>query len=308
MPNKLTNLQIDEVSLVGKGAIGEKFTIMKSAGVVDVTPAKQHDTLIQKIMKAVTGILVPEQPEVEKSDTNFNDVITRRELQNNFYDGYWVLEDVVWNILKDDSITDKRSLIATSLNQFVAYVLTSYDGLNVTKSSEAIIKMASIKKSATERLEKSGKKVSTENMKKLQEMQSMITTLNSNLATFLTEVEGNVGADIQKEDDDMKPEDLKKAIEESLQPITTSITALAGRIDVVEKAKETVVKTDDNPAITVDSIKKAVTDAIEPINASVTDLSSRIQKLESQEQPSAKIEGQDVIVVKSEAKWPSFNR
>ena len=79
---------------------------------------------------------MPDPVEVQKGI--FSDAWTKKEIRNNFYDAFWTLDEVVWQIMNDENITDKVSQIQTAVREFADLIPTilPVDSTSVTKMSE----------------------------------------------------------------------------------------------------------------------------------------------------------------------------
>ena len=281
MSQKLTNLVVNEVSLVDEGAIGEKFSIIKSATpptktVIEKSDDAPSEGVISFITKAIDTALIAVGIKKAKK-TSFSEAVAAREISDIFYGSFWTLEDVVWNIMYDDTIADKVAAIKTATNEFATYINSKLEDASVEKLekarnefSEAITKRA-IKKSKNE-----------------------------------------------EEDKDMTPEQIAEVIAKALGPVVESISALSEQVGAIEKAKTEVTpdpatavvakEVTPDPAVVVPEANLAdvIAKALGPVVESITGLSGRIATIEKAETPSAVVAGQDLGTAVKKSRWPSF--
>jgi len=189
------------------------------AGLAEVEPIEKSDGFWTKVKK-VFGV-----------QKDFNSELAEQKVWGYIY----ALQDAVRDIFNDDTITDKKAAINTSISQFQSTM-------------------------ATASLEKAGKTISAVNADKLSAMKKLIDEMMS----ANEPVQKNKNGDIQ-----MTTEELKKAIDESLAPIITRLDTIEkaekvdvlitkalepviARIDVVEKATPGSVQDPAKPVIKAD--------------------------------------------------------
>jgi hypothetical protein len=320
--NKLSDLQVNEVSLVKSGAIGEKFTIIKSADPVSTIPENQNvekTGLLGEIKKAITGFF--DKISKKKSFTNFKDAIAEKEVKNTFYEAFWILDDIVWNIFNDDLIIDKVSAVAAAITDFKEYIIAQLS------TDSGVTKMKEVQKSYRElqKVEKVGKKVSSARLAQLKNVIDIVSSIVSDAeseGTEMTTVMDGGGGEVSKSTkggEKMTPEDIQKALEAALGPVVNSISDIAAKVTKMEEArKEAPVDPAATPAaatttdpvvkensITAEQITDIVNKSVQPIAKSIDEISGRVKKLEETPFPSNAIPAGASPVGKS-VKWPTF--
>lgn len=137
MANKLKDLVVKEISFCKQGAVpGAKISVYKSADPIDQPEESLLQKVIDRIAKTFKLEPVVETEQIQKGV--FADAWTKKEIRNNFYDAFWTLDDVVWQIMNDENITDKVSQIQMAVREFADLIPTilPVDSTSVTKMSE----------------------------------------------------------------------------------------------------------------------------------------------------------------------------
>jgi len=197
LPKKLINLSIDEVSGVDKAANKRRFLIVKRAE-DNTDPLTDPDKLgpLQKVKKAIEDILKGAFGSGEAKD--LNTVLTERAIDEGMWQLTSSLRDSIDSILRDDTVTDKKTAVATVLQQF----FVALAGSGILKGED---------------LAKAGRKISASRMEMLKQMLEQLQKLISEAEVVPddTGVNKNQGGNepVEKVTMDMLPEDVRKAIE-----------------------------------------------------------------------------------------------
>lgn len=246
MSQHLSDMDIDRVSLVDKGANGRVFAILKRAGdggketaMLDpvakgdpeATPAGQA-SILRKIADFLTG------GRVSKAQT-FGSMIAGEELSDALDDSYDTLWSALWSAMyacddmgQDISMPDKQALVAQSLDEFKAYLLNAMQ-VGVGKRARPS-EVAVAKRRITTLIAKVGAKVSAA---RLERLQAAAEALNSVLA----EVESDTEKRADAQEVDMTPDELTTAIAKAQEPLLARLEAIEKRVPaekVVEKAAD----------------------------------------------------------------------
>ncbi|WP_103110799.1 XkdF-like putative serine protease domain-containing protein [Brevibacillus reuszeri] len=148
-----------------------------------------------------------------------------------------------------------------------------------------------------EEIAKVGRKLSAARLDKLKEAHSAITNL-------LTEVEDKAE---DEEDDDVKAEDIQKAVSAALSPITKQLQDL--QTEITELKKEEGGEQPEKPAASgdpeVNALSDAIQKALEPITKQMETLSADVQLVKNNRGPSGQPPAETTII-KSEV--PSYIR
>lgn len=293
MANLLHDLDVDEVSLVKKGAIKKKFTIIKSeeAPVEDLEDKKVG--LVKSIATAIASFMGTE--DVEKSyggeivsdggipklkteePTTFTDMWKQTQINELLDDKMWQLNSAlrrtISNIYTTETVIDKPAAVQKALNDFTTYVMVNIvnviGNVNIVRKEEGDVQ------------------------EKIRKHYDMLEDMLNIEKAEKVEKGG---------DDDM---DIKEIIEKALGPVVDQLKTFGERMDAIEKAGvvEEVVEKGDEDVVAV------MIEAIKPITKSIEDLSGRITALEAQPVVGSQVlksENEKEVVEKSASKWPSF--
>lgn len=118
-------------------------------------------------------------------------------------DYVWSLQDAIENILRDETITDKKTAILESVGQFT----TAISQVNLSKAGNTFNKA---------------------NLKKLSEMKTMLEEMIAQVSATDNSNSADGGTPVNKSEgnSDMTPEQITAAIEKALEPINAKLTAL----------------------------------------------------------------------------------
>ncbi|HDR6825841.1 TPA: hypothetical protein QCV86_003034 [Bacillus thuringiensis] len=187
---------------------------------------------------------------IEKGEVRDNYV--RNQQKRNVWAAWDSLENAYWGSRWDNYTNEAVDFerLLTAIEDFSEIIQEIRDG-----GDAAIAKALEIKPAATltEEIEKAGKKVSAATM-------ADIETAKAALQNIIDRVS-------DKEDDDLKLEDITKAVQDAVEPINQ-------RLDALEKAQQ-----DETPAEPEkDELTKSVTAAIEKAMDPVNQRLSKIEK------------------------------
>lgn len=221
---RLTDVDVDFISLVTKGANKQKVQIYKAD---DYKPDTINDENIEEVtgfFNAIKSFFSGE--DVKKSDKKtvkgFNERILTVEVMDNIWRVNDALVSTMRDILNDPNSKDKEALISTAIDEHGAYLKTKIKGIGTLKKSHEFF----------------NKEGEVEDMKK-EELQEIIKGVIQPLSDKIGEIEAeiNKGQDekLNKDNEDnaetsITKEDIKKALEEVIEP-------LEKRIDKIENFK-----------------------------------------------------------------------
>lgn len=281
MTQRLTNLSIDRVSLVDKGANGRVIALLKRDKEGPMTDPPFSPSWLRKAADWLSGKLEP----VAKTAT-FAEVIAGQELSDALYDSWYTLQDVLWGAIyaydadgQALSIEAKTALVAQDLDEFKAFLLAQMSSASVAKSDDG---------TPDQRLlgalvRKVGKKISGS---RLERLAAASEALNSVLAEVADVIE-------VEEADEAEETDVNKAelVEAITEVVTKAQAPLLERLEKIEKG-QTVVKVDPAAAAAEDvAADDPVTlDTIAKVMDSVLD---RLEKIEGGQAVRKSLAGQD---------------
>lgn len=137
---QMTNLDIDFISLVNKGANKQSIKIYKSDK--EASKDSQEEKEFRSFFDVIKSFFTKDKVEKEdKKPTDFNAIIGQVETEERIRQARWVLMDVLENILDDASIVDKATTMSTEIDKFKNYVVSTVNMVGVAKSLEQIKKI-----------------------------------------------------------------------------------------------------------------------------------------------------------------------
>ena len=141
---RMKDLDIDFISLVNKGANKQTVKIYKS------NDEPVNDEEFRGFFNVMKSFFTKDKKEnIAKSTyvTDFNQLVGEKVVEERIREARWALMDALENTLLEPTITDKAGHIATQIDAFKAYVLTTVNTIGIQKSIEQI---KEIKKSKEE--------------------------------------------------------------------------------------------------------------------------------------------------------------
>lgn len=145
-----------------------------------------------------------------------------------------------------------------------------------------------------ENIAKAGKKISASNLKHLDDAIAALTELKNKTAPANDEE--------QEEEEDLKAEDVAKAVQAAVEPIAKQVKDLSAEVTELKKGEGT----DTDPAGGADSQPDALTDAIakalEPLNEQLQALANDVQVVKNSRGGSAQGGDQDEGIQKSDGR------
>ncbi|MBY0052286.1 terminase [Brevibacillus agri] len=132
---------------------------------------------------------------------------------------------------------------------------------------------------------KAGKKLSAARLDKLKQVHTTITDL-------LAEVDDQTG---NKEDDDVKAEDIQKAVTAAMSPITKQLNDLQAEVAELKKAENDGGAGGQQTDPASDALTDAITKALEPLSKQVESLGQEVQFIKNARGASQQTPGDDSI-------------
>ncbi len=291
MGGKLTDVDVQFISLVKKGANKQPITIYKSASDIDslaepnTEPVVKEEAISQEevgilksLVSAIRNVLPGKKETVAKSQdinnqmdyTSFLSRINNPE--RNFDTAISALQSAVWNIFWDSSIEDGKTLILQNIDQFKSYVESLLNApVDIQK---AFFKKADEGSSGGENKE-GGEDMTTEELSKaLEPIAKAMEGINGRLDTIEKKVNEEVPAQVEKAEG--------------------KVDEVAGEVKKTEEKTEEVKKS-------ADDLKDTITKSLETITKSLEGIDTRLSTLENVKGISKGLEGQEIS--KSNDPW-----
>jgi len=258
-PGEMTDIDVDFISLVRKGANGQRVQIYKA----DEDEIPDNDTKsVGGFMKVMREFFVGKADDTTaeskpKRSVSFTQSIAVSDIMNSMWRVNDTLREVMRNIIADDSITDKKASLSQAIDDYATYMKGKINSTAIAK--------ADFFDEPESKIEKAGRTLSE---KSLTSIKNAIAALQS----LLGEADGG---NIQKGDDfDMSNEEIKNimksALDEALKPVTERLDALEKGDTSDEGAQgtqgapenDTGAENNDNIS---EVVKAAVSEAVKPI-------------------------------------------
>lgn len=269
IPGEMTEVDVNFLSLVRKGANGQRVQIYKADDAEPESdeaaePETEKESSLYQALKsffiksdAVTPAKSPKRP------TSFADAIAVSDIM----DGMWrvndTLREIMRNIIGDENVTNKKTALEQAIDDYSAYMKKKISAAGIAKSADFI---------AAEPVEKAGRVLSSKNAAAIRDAITAVNALKALLETTDAPEAGEKG-----ESEEMKKEDITAAVTEAIKP-------LAERMDSIEKAMaDPETSAAEQPESGSDSGEKD-TDAAAIVKAALEDaikpLSERLERVE----------------------------
>ena len=267
IPGEMSDMDIDMISLVRKGANGQKIQIYKEddseeeiteQGLLDVLKNFLSGGKVQKAAEAVPVKTAPKK--------TFASMMAVSDITENMWRANDTLRGVLRDIINNEEVTDKKAALLQAVDEYSTYMKNKV-------SSTAIAKEAAFFDVPDVEIEKAGKKVSSKNLAALKEAHKALSAVieEAEKKEDPNQEGGSGESESEKEETELNKTELaevmKSAMEEALKPINE-------RLDKIEKADAPAADeggsdaepetepTDDISAV----VKEAVADIMKPIN------------------------------------------
>ena len=279
MARQLLDANIEFISLVKRGANGERITIYKSANaednppgnnpVVKESPGVEGMDEMKGFFTLLKNFFVGKSKDLGLPDyKSFSSRITNK--QSNIKTAMYSLEDTMYEIFWDSNIENGGELILKNVDDFRKYIS---DILSSTEVSKEFFK----------------KEESDMNKEELKEM----------LATDLDPITKSIEDLAEKVE---KLEKLEESQEEGLE-----VEGGVEKEEKLEKDNKEIEKEEkiekegkETEELTIDIIKSLLVEALEPISKSIGDISDRVEVVEQARGITKSKEGKEV---KKEDDW-----
>jgi hypothetical protein len=222
--------------------------------------------LLHAIKKALQEFFPGTKPTpIAKAVQSFKSRIAARDIRDKWYDAQWAFTDTMWEILSDPEITDKAEAIGKTIDEYktVAVALAAQwptEGEVVGKSEDF--------RERVEAVRKAGKVLSSANLQAVEDAIAALTALRDKAKP--------------KEEDEVKAEDIEKAVKAAMEPITKQLQDLQTEVAELKKAEgagDDANNGGTDPA--AEAVTQAVQKALEPIVKQVKDLSDDVQLMKN---------------------------
>jgi hypothetical protein len=221
--------------------------------------------LLHAIKKALQEFFPGTKPTpIAKVVQSFKSRIEARDVRDKWYDAQWAFTDTMREILDDPEITDKAEAIGKTIDEYktVAVALAAQWPVD-----SEVVKSDGYKE-RVEAVKKAGKVLSSANLQAVEDAIAALTALRDKAKP--------------KEEDDVKAEDIEKAVKAAMEPITKQLQELQTEVSELKKeegAGDNANNGSTDPA--TEAVTQAVQKALEPIVKQVENLSADVQLMKN---------------------------
>ena len=286
IPGEMSDMDINRISLVRKGANKQKIQIYKE----DETDEQEEpdEKGLMAILKSyfqgntrkADEAVAPAAKKASKK--TFSSMMAVNDITENMWRANDTLRSVMRDIINNEEITDKKAALLQAVDEYSAYMKNKVNVSTIAKG-DSFFDVPEVV------IEKAGKKVSSKN---LETLKAALRALNAVISEAEPEPEGQkteTGKEENEEESEVKKEELtevmKQALEQALEPINE-------RLDKIEKADskaepgsgETAVEKEAGELAEI--LKSAVGEALKPI-------SDRLEKVEKSRGMARSQEGEE---------------
>jgi len=300
IPGEMSDMDIDMISLVRKGANGQKIQIYKSDDSDETEGDEEAQGLLEvlkfyfnkgKVQKADEAA----KPAAKIPKKTFSSMMAVNDITENMWRANDTLRSVMRDIINNEEITDKKAALLQAVDEYSAYMKDKVNVSTIAKSAAFFDVPESV-------IEKAGKKVSSKNLTALRDAQKALSAVIEEAEGPKNpeddpdeekNKEGNEKPGGEKEDGEVKKEELTNVMKEALEDI---LKPIAERLDKIEKSDTDVTEEEEAAEGNIaEVVKSAISEAVKPIN-------ERLEKIEkSRALPRSKEGDEPNQVQKSEA-------
>lgn len=322
VPGEMQDMDVNMISLVKKGANGQKIQIYKS----DEEPDPDEDAQgLLDLVKSFFSGRVNKADEAVKPATKaaskktFASMMAVNDITENMWRANDTLRSVMRDIINNEEITDKKAALLQAVEEYSAYMKDKVNVSTIAKSA------AFFDVPETAIIEKSGKKVSTKNLTALKDAHKALTAVIEEAEDSGKKKEedepaeegaetgeknppgvkpgeeqqpgGNENPKKEKEDEKVKKEDLAGVMKEAMEDVLKPINERLDRIEKSETGGEPAEDVADGDIASI--VKAAVSEIVNPIN-------ERLDKIEKSRALPRSHEGEETQQVNKQAGGDAF--
>ena len=277
VPGEMSDMDIDMISLVHKGANKQKIQIYKE----DETAEDIEEEEVQGLLSVLKSYFVEriqkaeEAKKIKGQKKTFSNMMAVSDISENMWRANDTLRTVMRDIINNEEVTDKKASLLQAIDEYCMYMKNKVNTATIAKED-------SFFDVPETEIEKAGKKVSSKNLEALKAAQRALSEVISE-AEFDTKIDKE-----EQEVEEVKKEELteimKQTMEAALKPINDRLDKIekADGGDEQEEVKEEVEGTENVTEI----IKSIITEALYP-------LEDRLEKVEKSRGIARSLEGEE---------------
>ncbi|MCM3560598.1 XkdF-like putative serine protease domain-containing protein [Brevibacillus borstelensis] len=252
--------QIEKGEITGFSmwGIGKREKISKASSDTDDETVEKG--LLHAIKKALQDLLPSTKPSpITKAVQSFKSRIAARDVRDKWYDSQWAFTDTMREILDDPEITDKAEAIGKTIAEYKTVAVALADQWptdnEIVKSDDYPERLEAVRKA--------GRVLSSANLQAVDEALAALSALREKAKP--------------KEDDDVKAEDIQKAVTAAMSPITKQLNDLQAEVAELKKAEDGGGAGGQQTDPASDALTDAITKALEPLSKQVESLGQEVQ-------------------------------
>lgn len=211
---RMKDIDIDFISLVNKGANKQTVKIYKA----DEEPVNSDDEEFRGFFNVLKSFFKKDKQDIKKEGliTDFNTLVGDALMEQRIRDARWALMDSLENTLEDSTITDKANHMATQIDSFKSYIISTVNTVGIQKSLEQI--------KEAKKESKEGENMKVEDIKKM--LDEALNPIKEDIKVLKGEEEGDEGKEEETPTEPTQEELIAKAIKEATEPLINEIADL----------------------------------------------------------------------------------
>lgn len=277
-PGEMSDMDINMISLVRKGANKQKIQIYKEDEESEDIAEEEVQGLFEVLKSYFAGKVQKADESVKKTKSSkktFSGMMAVNDITENMWRANDTLRTVMRDIINNEEVIDKKVALLQAIDEYSAYMKSKVNTATIAKG-DRFFDVPEIE------IQKAGKKVSGKNLEALKAAQKA-------LSAVISEAELDTRT-VEKEEEEVKKEELtevmKQAMEAALKPIND-------RLDKIEKAD--AISEQDEFAEGEEGTEN-ITEVIKSvINKALSPLESRLEKVEKSRGIARSLEGEEAI-------------
>lgn len=280
VPGEMSDMDINMISLVRKGANKQKIQIYKEE-------CEDQEDLEEDEMKGLLGVLKSyftgkvqkAEGATKKPKKTFAGMMAVNDITENMWRANDTLRTVMRDIINNEEVADKKAALLQAVDEYSAYMKSKVN-------TAAIAKGDSFFDVPETEIQKAGKKVSGKNLEALKAAQKALSAVISEAEPEPAGKDKNRNG--EEEAEEVKKEELtevmKQAMEAALKPINDRLDKIE-KADVASEQDESAEGEEGTETIT-EIIKSVMSEALSP-------LESRLEKVEKSRGIARSLEGEE---------------
>lgn len=276
IPGEMSDMDINMISLVRKGANKQRIQIYKEDGESEDIAEKEAQGLFdvlksyfaEKIQKA-------DGPKTKSPKKTFSGMMAVNDITDNMWRANDTLRAVMRDIINNEEVVDKKAALLQAIDEYSAYMKNKVNTTAIAKGDH-FFDVPEIE------IQKEGKKVSGKNLEALKAAQRALSAV-INEAEIDTKI-----VEKEKEEENVKKEELtgimKQAMEAALKPINDRLDKIE-KADSVDEKEGTGGEAEETENI-AEIIKSVINETLSP-------LENRLEKVEKSRGIARSLEGEE---------------